>query len=425
VHTRRPHRRCSPPPAVLLATLALLATLGAPTTGRARGRDWPQWRGPKRDGLSTERGLLRRWPQQGPPRLWTAEGLGTGLHTLAVADGRIYVPGTVGRHTVVTALGPDGSKLWQVENGPAAGGRLDGARGCPVVDGGWLFHLSPHGNLLCLEPKTKTKIWSTNVADRFKSRATPWGSGECILVDRGNLVCCPAGEQTGIVALNKKTGDIVWTCNEVTDPPPYSAPISFTFGGLRQIVVQTPSSIVGLHATSGKVLWRVEQRVGNTGNIPTPVYSRTGHLFVQGASGIGATLLKVLVKGTRSKVRDVWHAKAIDARLGSFVLYHDHFYGPTPDGKWVCLHLRTGRQMYAETGVGKGFVTCADGMLYTYSQTGTIALVKATPKSHQIISQFTVPTPGREPNWAPPVIAGGRLLLRYGDQLHCYNIAQQ
>ena len=408
--------------------LCLLLILGRvlPCAEGARTREWPQWRGPKRDGVSTERALLSRWPADGPRLLWTAKGLGQGFTTVAVADGRIFTAGTIGDKTVITAIDLDGKIAWHIDNGPAYKGQHPGTRGCPTIHKGWLYHVSPVGHIVCLDPKTEMKIWSVNMLDKFGGRTVTWGLSESLLIEGQNVICQPGAEQAGVVALNRKSGKTVWVCKELGDKPGYASPIVFTFKGLRQIVTMTASAAVGIHARTGKLLWRFEHRTGHDADIPTPIFSDTGHVFIDSGYKTGGVLLKVLVKGNLSNVREVWTTKELDNHHGGVLLVNDHIFGSSSDGDWLCLNLRTGKSTYKERGIGKGSLTYADGKFYIMNEKGLVALVKASSKSHDIISRFNLPVKDPDyrklPSWAHPVVCDGRLYLRYDDHLFCYDV---
>ena len=406
--------------------VVLVVGLGASSAQAAYTRSWPQWRGPKRDGVSTERNLLSRWPADGPKLLWRAKGLGEGFATVAVADGRIYTAGGLADETVITALDLEGNTVWQIPNGPAYKRQWPGARGCPTVHKGWLYHESPLGRVICLDPKTEMKIWSADLVEKFGGRHIAWGLSESVLIDGDRVICCPGGEQAGMVALHRKSGKTVWVCNELGDLPGYASPIAFTFKGLRQIVTMTASAAAGVHARTGKLLWRYEHRTPRDANIPTPVYSDTGHLFIVSGYGTGGVLLKVLVKGDLSKVRELWKTEDLDNERGGVLLVADHLFGSSQAGDWVCLELRTGKPVYKERGIGKGSLTYADGKFYILNEKCDVALVGASPKGHKIISQFHLPVKDpdyrKHPSWAHPVVCAGRLYLRYHDELFCYSL---
>jgi outer membrane protein assembly factor BamB len=194
---------------------------------------WPQFHGPNRDNISTEKGLLKKWPEEGPALLWTAKGLGHGYSTVSIASGMIYTAGSIEKETIITALNMDGKELWQVKNGKGWTGDRPGTRGTPTIDGDQLYHESPLGDVVCLQAKTGKKIWELNILDKFKSKNINWALSESLLVDGDNLICCPGGPQTCMVALNKNTGAVVWKAASTNEPAGYGSPIVVEYQGLR------------------------------------------------------------------------------------------------------------------------------------------------------------------------------------------------
>ena len=399
------------------ASLALLALLG--TTARAA--DWPQWRGPNRDGKSTETGLLKQWPDGGPKLLWQAKGLGDGFATITIAKGLLYTAGNLGGNTVITALDLGGKTQWTAKNGSAWTKSSPGSRSVPTIDGDRLYHRSPLGNLVCLDAKTGKQHWGMNTLKKFGGRNITWALAASLLVDGGNLIVCP-GARTAMAALNKATGETVWTCEGKGERPSYASPIAFEHEGIRQIVTMTAKAAIGVEAKAGRLLWLHRHTTSYDCNIPDPIF-HDGHVFICSGYGSGAELLKLNVDGDNVSVSQVWRSKKLDNHHGGVLLVDGHLYGSTHRGAWVCLDFKTGDLKYSERGVGKGSVLYADGMLYCYSEGGgNVGLVPATPDAHRVVSRFRVPRGGRGPSWPHPVICDGRLYLRHGDLLFCYDI---
>lgn len=388
------------------------------------GPEWAQFHGPRRDNKSEETGLLKQWPPGGPALLWTAKGIGGGYSTVSIAGGLIYTTGNIGPDTVITALDMDGKVKWTVKNGPAWEKPWPGTRGTPTIDSGRLYHEGAHGDVVCIDAQSGKAIWSLNILQKFGGRNIGWGLAESLLIDGDRIICTPGGTEAGIVALNKNTGDTVWVCKDTQDKPSYSSPVLFEYGGLRQIVRLMARSAVGLNADTGKLLWRYEHVSPYDENTMTVLY-HDGHIFFS-TRNTGAVLLKLNVEGDRESVTPVWQTKDMDNQHGGAVLVNGCLYGDCltiRDGAaWACLDFATGKRLYGVPGVGRCSVTYADGMLYLYSQKGVVGLAPVGPEGFRIVSQFTVPPGGEGPNWAHPVVCGGRLYLRHGDLLFCYDI---
>jgi outer membrane protein assembly factor BamB len=385
--------------------------------------EWPQFRGPQRDNISRETGLIKQWPSSGPKLLWTAEDIGEGFSTVAVANGLIYTTGNIGKDTVITALTLDGGEKWTAKNGPAYKRDKPGTRGTPTVDDGRVYHENADGDIVCLEASTGKKIWSLNILERFDGRNITWALAESLLIDGDNVICTPGGERIGMAALNKRTGQTMWTCEGINDKPGYSSPIAFEYKGLRQIVVLMAQSVVGVNADTGRLLWRVQHVTPFDENINTPIY-HDGCVFVCSRT-TGSRLIRLNVDGERVSVKELWKSELLESQHGGVILLDGYLYGASRSsslGPWVCLDFKTSKRMYAEPGIGTGSLTYADGMIYALNQSRTVALVRPTRHAFEVISQFSIPKGGRGPTWAHPVVCDGRLYVRHGNFLYCYDI---
>ena len=412
------------PIAAALGKLAAAAALALGMALAASGGEtweWPQFHGPRRDNRSDETGLLRQWPEGGPKLLWTAKGIGRGFATVAIADGRIYTAGNIGADTAVTALDLDGKPQWTAKNGTASRHQYPGSRGTPTFDGGRVYHESPNGSLVCLDAKTGKQVWGLSILERFGGRNIRWGLAESVLIDGDRLICTPGGTKVSMAALDKGTGKTVWTCEGAHDKPAYASAILVEYGGVRQIITMMSASVVGVHADTGKLLWQQKHPAYEDETVSTPVFH--DGLVAVSTLGPGATqCIKLSVDGGAVSARQAWQTRALDNHHGGILLLDGHLYGTKVRREWLCLELATGKVMHRAEGVGKGSLTYADAMLYTYSEKGLVGLVKATPKEHKIISSFRVPKDGRGPNWAHPVVCNGRLYLRHDDVLYCYDV---
>jgi len=385
--------------------------------------EWPQFRGPKRDNLSRETGLLKQWPSGGPKLLWTAKNLGEGFSTVAVSDGLICTTGNIGNDTVITALGLNGNTKWTAKNGPAYKRNKPGTRSTPTINDRRLYHENADGDIVCLGSDTGNKIWSLNILERFNGRNINWALAESLLIDGDKVICTPGGQAVGMAALDKKTGQTVWTCEGINDKPGYSSPIVFEYKGIRQIVALMAKSVVGVNADTGRLLWRVDHVTPFDENINTPIY-HNGCVFICSRT-TGSRLFRLKVDGDKVSVEAVWKSKLLESQHGGIILLDGYLYGSSRTsifGPWICLDFKTGRRMYAEPGIGTGSLTYADGLIYALNQRSTIALVRPTPYAFQIISQFSIPKGGKGPTWAHPVVCNGRLYIRHGNFLYCYDI---
>ncbi|MEW6356744.1 MAG: PQQ-binding-like beta-propeller repeat protein [Planctomycetota bacterium] len=392
----------------------------------ATGEDqlsWPQFHGPKRDNISTETGLLKQWPSGGPKLLWRAEGLGFGYSTVAIAGGMIFTAGNIEDDTVVIAMDMDGKILWKEKNGRAWGEPYPGTRGTPTVDGDRLYHESPHGDVTCFEVKTGKKLWSVNILEKFQSKNIHWALSESLLIDGDRVICCPGGPEASMVALNKLTGEAVWKAASVGDLASYTSPILAECQGLRMIITLTLQAMIGVNADTGELLWKTKHTALFDENIPDPIY-HDGHVYVS-TLGAGTVKWRIKVDGKSVSVEKGWHSRDLDNQHGGVILLNGYLYGSSTvfnKGKWVCLDAATGGLAYAVNGVGRGALTCADGMFYMLNQKGLVGLVPPNPAEYKVISQFNIPPGGEGPTWAHPVVCGGRLYIRHGQFLYAYDV---
>lgn len=385
--------------------------------------DWSQFHGPNRDNISHETGLLKKWPAQGPELLWTAKGIGEGFSTVAIVDGLIYTTGNIEDFTVITALTTDGQHKWTARNGPAYRRDKPGTRGTPTINSGRLYHENADGDIVCLDAKDGNEIWSLNIIKKFNGRNIRWALSESLLIDGNKLICTPGGENAGIVALNKSTGSTIWICKEAHDMPGYASPIVLEYEGLRHIVTLMAKSVVGVNAETGSLLWKVEHTTPFDENINTPIY-HNGSVYICSRT-TGTRRLRLLVDGDRVSIEQVWESKLLDSQHGGILLLDGYLYGAcrsASGGPWVCLDAKTGMRMYAEKGIGAGSLKYADGLLYALNHKRTVALVRPNHRAFEMVSQFSIPAGGRGPTWAHPVVCSGRLYIRHGDFLYCYEV---
>ncbi|MHC4174483.1 MAG: outer membrane protein assembly factor BamB family protein [Planctomycetota bacterium] len=389
--------------------------------------DWPQWRGPDRDGKSSEAGLLKKWPEGGPKLLWSIEGLGTGFSTVSVADGLLYTTGMVDKEGILFAYDLQGNLKWKKLYGAEWRGSSPGVRTTPTVDRDRVYVMSGNGRVVCFDAKTGEEKWAVDTLKRFDGKNIRWGISESVLIDGNNLMCTPGGKDATIVALDKMTGETVWTSKGLSEKSCYSSLILVERGGNRLVVNMTENSVVGVNANTGKVLWvdkfEEYQEKPKDINPVTPVYY-DGCVYTTSGYDNGGAMLELSEDG--SKVSRKWVDTTLDCHHGGVVIVDGYIYGANwkdnRNGNWVCLDWDSGKVMYEKEWICKGAVTYADGMLYCYEEKeGTVALVKASPEGFDIVSSFEV-SKGTGKHWAHPVVCDGRLYIRHGDALMVYDI---
>jgi outer membrane protein assembly factor BamB len=408
----------------------LVAGVAASLALTAAAADWPQWRGPNRDGISEETGLLKEWPKEGPKLLWQAKDIGSGYSTPAVVGDWLYLLSNTGMDDeYVEALAvADGKKGWSTRLGKVGKNgtpSYPGSRSTPTVDGALLYALSSDGDLACLEVASGKVVWKKSLRTDFAGKPGIWAYAESPLIDGDVLVCTPGGTDATVVALNKKTGEVIWKAPSPTaDYASYASPIVIEFGGVKQYVLFLQKGLVGLDAKSGKYLWRYDKTAKNSmANIPTPV-AHGGYVFSGTGQG-GAGLVKLLSKGGEFDTEPVYFTKELPTSIGGSVLLGEFLYGTNTKGL-ICSEFTTGKIKWQNKSVGAGAVCYADGRLYLHGESGEVALVEAAPDAYREKGRFTPPDEpkrnARTMAWAYPVVANGRLYLRDLNCLWCYDV---
>jgi len=394
--------------------------------------DWPQFHGPNRDNKSTDKGLLKMWPEGGPSRIWEATGIGEGYSTVAIVGERIYTTGAIDDDCVITALDMDGKKIWTRKNGKAWKKSYPGTRSTATITDGLLYHLSGIGNLICLKADCGEVVWTINILEEFGGRNIMWGLAESPLVIGDKVICTTGGKNVSMVALDRKTGKVAWKCTGAGDKPGYASPILIEYQGLKQIVTAMSESIIGVRASDGKLLWRYLHKVHADENITTPLF-HNGSVIVSGCWRRGTTSLQLRVSGDECSAKEHWRNETLDNKQGGIVLVDGKLYGYAESQNrsrpWMCIDFKSGATIFQSAPVKSsykyknGCLTYADGMFYLFSDNGNMALAKATDKVFKVTGRLRIKEPGKRPTWAHPVVFGGRLYIRYGDTLGVHNIA--
>jgi len=404
------------PIALVLATVALGA--------QSKALDWPQWRGPERNGISKETGLLKEWPRSGPPMAWSAAMLGAGYGSVAVAGDHVWVQGMRNRQSVVTSLNrADGKVTWvRIIGSAGENDRGSGPRGTPSVDGDRLYALTENGDLACLRVADGTVVWQRNILKDFGGQNIGWLISESPLVDGNLVIVTPGGRSNGMVALDKMTGKTVWATKDLRDDAGYASPIVADVQGVRTVMTLTSEAAVGVRATDGKLMWRYTQVANGTANITTPVFS-DNKVFFTSAYGTGGALLGLRVVGEEVRAQEIYFTREMQNHHGGVVLVNGYLYGFN-NSILTTLEFATGKMMWRDRSVGKGSIAYADGNLYLLSENNVVGLAEATPAGYREKGRFTIADQGL-PSWSHPVVSGGRLFIRNQGTLAAYDVRQR
>ena len=393
----------------------------APGIESTDGADWPQWRGPDRSGLSMATGLLDTWPASGPPLLWSASNLGGGYGSIAVSGDRIFVQGRRGGDSVASSLDrADGRMIWTKVLGPGGtNDRGSGPRSTPTVDGDRLYVLTETGDLVCLRRGDGTVVWQRNILRDFRARNLNWLVSESPLVDGRHVIVTPGGRNAGMVALDKLSGETVWTTRELSDEAGYASAIAADVDGVRTVMTLTSAGGVGVRVSDGKLLWRFRRVANRTANVATPIF-HDNQVFYTSSYGTGGVLLGLEARDDGIEAREIYFTRDMQNHHGGVLLVDGYLYG-FHNSVLTCLEFATGRRMWRDRSIGKGSLTYADGHLFVLSENNVVGLVEATPTGYREKGRFRIADAGL-PSWAHPVVAGGRLYIRNQGTLAAYHV---
>jgi len=391
---------------VILAQLSISCT----------GQEATAWRNGT-DGVYPSSGLLDAWPEGGPESIWSYEELGQGHSSPVVAGGFVY---TTGMHEGIGYLYKfdlDGRLIYRKAYGPEFTESFYGPRGTPVIMGDLIYLISGYGHVMCMHEADAGKIWQVDMVNDLGGDTIRWGYNETPVID-GEIIYCTPGGKNNVVALNRHTGEMIWSCKGKQELSAYCTPLLFNHNGRKILATHTESFLLGIDAKTGKLLWSQKHPNQWSVHANTPIY-RDGGLFFFSGYGQGAGKLMLNEDGSSAEL--VWKSP-MDSRIGGAVYLDGYIYGSGDNNRaWRCIDWETGKDMYTSEELGKGVVIAADGKLYCYSERGNLGLVKVSPESFDLVSKFRV-TKGSEQHWAHPVIHDGVLYVRHGKALIAYKI---
>jgi outer membrane protein assembly factor BamB len=397
----------------------------------AHAGDWPQWRGPERNGISQEKGLLKEWPKEGPHLNWQVKDLGDGYSTPSIAGEHLYLISNKGKkdESAHALSVNDGRIIWSHRLGKVGvniGPQYPGARSTPTIDGEMIYALGSDGDLACLDAKTGDVKWHKNLRSDFDGQPGLWAYAESPLIDGDALVCTPGGKTATIVALDKKTGKTIWKSPiEGADKAAYASAIVVTTGGVKQYVQFLSKGLVGVDAKTGKFLWRYDKTAkGSPANIPTAVAYQN---YVYSATArAGGGLIALKTKDQTVEADPVYFNKKLPSAIGGAVEVEGFLYG-TSAGGLQCVEFTTGKPKWQSHGVGAGSICYAEGRLYLHDEEkGDVALVECTSDGYHEKGHFSPPNPPSRrvgKAWSYPALADGRLYIYDYGTLWSYDVS--
>jgi outer membrane protein assembly factor BamB len=398
------------------------------STTFTNAEDWPQWRGPNRDGKSGDINLLKKWSSNGPTLVWKTTGLGKGFSSVSVIGNRLYCMGDLGDGSYLLALSAnDGKILWSTKVGRAGkvgsgSNSFAGPRSSPTVDGNLIFTVNQWGELSCVSAESGKKLWHRDFEKDFGGSMPRWGFSESPLVDGNQVVVTPGGPKGAMVALNKQSGEVIWQSQDFTDEAHYASIVIAEVNGVRQYVQLTAEHVVGISPPDGKVLWKTARR-GRTAVIPTPIVN-ANYVYVTSGYNIGSHLFKVISNNSIFNAEQVYANNDMTNQHGGVVKVGDYLYGYSDSKGLACQNFLTGEVVWSERQkINKCAVSFADGMLYCREErSGTLILVEAVHTGFSEKGRLQPPDRSDARAWPHPTVANGKLYLRDQNLLFCYDV---
>lgn len=381
-----------------------------------------QWRGSNRDGIYKESNLLKNWSADVPKLLWHFDSLGFGHSSPAIFNDKIYISGTKGEQGVIFTFDLNGNLLWTTEYGKEWFESFEGARSSPMINDGRLYILSSYGMLVCMDSENGELIWSLDLIQKYNARNIKWGFTENLLIDGNMLFCCPGGEEYNVIALDKKTGNLIWKCAGNGEKSAYCSPMIVDRNNRKILVTQTESSILGIDVSDGKLLWHHQHPNKWSVQPNTPIYN-DGSVYCFSGYGKGGVLLNISEDG--NSITEAWRDDSLDSKMGGSILLDGKIYGSGDvNKKWYCIDWKTGKVQYSSKMLKVGNVIFANGLLYCYADDGTVGLVEPKENDFNLISSFKVPF-GEKQHWAHLVINNQKMYVRHGNSLMVYWIGEE
>ena len=409
----------SPSPNASVQPGAAVSPDPATQSSHAMRNYWTNFRGPARDGKYDEMAVLTSWPAGGLTQVWK-QPIGVGFASFVIADGTAYTVEQRRRQEVAVAYDVGtGREVWsQAWNAEYTDQTGDGPRATPTWDQGRLYALGATGELRCLDAKSGSVIWGKNILTDNQAQNLPWAMAASPLIVDDKVIVLPGGTSgKSVVAYNKSTGAAVWRV--LNDTQAYVSPMLVELAGKRQILVVSSSRAVGLAPEDGSLLWSYAWDTESGINVSQPIMVDKNHFFISSGYGKGAALVEINGSGKSYTATKVWENTAMKNKFNSSVLSNGYVYG-LDEGILSCLDVKTGERKWKGGRYGYGQVILASGHLIVISDTGELALVKASPDQYSEVARFAA-IQGK--TWNYPAISGGRILVRNSNEMASFNIS--
>jgi outer membrane protein assembly factor BamB len=410
---------------LLLLVSSAVPGSGAPASGSEAEAvfDWPQWRGPGRDAVSLETGLVDRWGEKGPDVIWRVAA-GEGFSSVSVSGGKLYTLwDEQGKQILCCLDAATGKELWRRELGPAFKNHYgNGPRSTPLVDDGIVYTIGTAGLLLAANQRTGETVWQRDLVADFQSALPSYGYSSSPIAVGDRLMIEVGGKKGAFAALDKKTGETIWT--SASDQSAYSSPIHIKMDGVSQVVFWSAHGLHSVSSESGDLLWKFPWETfcpvsGDPLHPGTPIPIAPDRIFL--SSGSGAAVIRVIRTDGEFQVEEVWKSEQMRSDINTALLLHGQIYG-FDRGTLKSLVADTGEVKWQARGFQRGALIAADGKLIVLGEGGNLALIDADPDKYVEKSSAKL-LEGR--NWTAPALAGGRLYLRNNEELVCVEMKRR
>jgi outer membrane protein assembly factor BamB len=405
----------------LMFTLFLLAcscSLISFAEDAARLTDWSQWRGPNRDGISSEKGWSTAWPAEGPKQLWSLS-VGTGYSTVSVSRGRVYTMGNEDKKDTIYCLDADtGAEIWTHSyTCTTESGGHPGPASTPTVDGQYVYTLSREGHFFCFDADSGRVAWSKHLRKDFGAKSPEWDFASSPLI-LDNMVIVDAGMA---VAADRSTGNLIWKTRDYGESwgiknqgGGYSSPVVFYLNGSKRLAVFNSSGLVILDPNDGRELMLLPWKTSYNVNAATPIVSGD-KIFISSGYNVGCALAQV----SGDKLATIWQNKNMRNHFNSCVLWEGHLYG-FDESQLRCLDWETGDVKWTQRGLGKGSLMLADGKLIIMSDKGKLVIAEASPDGFKELASTKILS---GLCWTVPVLSNGRIYCRnHEGELLCLDV---
>jgi len=377
-----------------------------------------EWRGPNRSGVYNETNLLKQWPAEGPKLLWTIDSTGHGFGSPVIAGDQLFITGETDSTSFLYAYNLTGKQLWKVACGQEWVKNFPGSRSTPTVVGDLIYVCSGKGDIGCFDKNDGSKKWSLNMISDLQGKINMFGYAQSLLVNGDLVYCQPGGPENNVVALNRFTGQKVWSQKAKGEIEAYGSPIILKRGNRDLLLTFSEMAFLGLDGKSGELLFT--QKMDTAGNLHgnIPIIDGDDLIYTEGD---GNRTVKLKLSADGSSFSEVWRNRSFDNIMGGVVRLGDKIYGTAHRQMYLkCLDMKTG-QVTDSVKMFRGSTIAADGMLYVYTEKGIVNLVDPKPEGMQIVSSFKV-TKGSKEFFTHPVIHNGVLYIRHGEALMAYSI---